>query len=146
MNIYLEAALSAKASAVSERDGQRHGESPVGAESLAIRQAETFVRSFVIPELLEAGQSLRLCQVECEVVIDGAPHHSGPFLDISGIAHPLVFTASWTKASGTDSPVPVVHISDGVNADRDCHLEAGEIRRAILAFVTNSIRELVSRT
>lgn len=144
MNIYLEAISAAKSAAETDREESRQSQEAQGApEQFAASRALTFLRSFVVPELTEARMALELCNVKADVGTGGGEATSRASLLIHGVAKPLTFTTTWACESRESVPVPMVKISDGVNPDRDCYLDPGEIRQSILTFVTNCMREIV---
>lgn len=143
MNIYFEAISAAKLAAETNRDeNQQLIETKGAPEIYAVARALTFLRSFVIPELTEARMALELCDVKADVGSGGNEVVSRSTLLIHGIPKPLTFTTAWAPDGKDKLPAPSVRICDGVNPGLDCRLDPGEIRQAILAFVTNSIREL----
>lgn len=142
MNIYFEAISAAKLAAETNRDENRVMLEGKGApEAYAVAKALTFLRSFVIPELTEARMALELCDVKADVGSGGSEAVSRSSLLIHGIPKPLTFTTAWAPDGQDGPPAPLVRICDGVNPDLHCRLDPGEIRQAILGFVTNSIRE-----
>ncbi|MDB6071684.1 MAG: hypothetical protein JWL81_2855 [Verrucomicrobiales bacterium] len=144
MNIYLEAISAAKAAAETNRDECRRTQEGQGApEQFAASRALTFLRSFVVPELTEARLALELCDLKADVGSGGSEAACRASLLIHGVAKPLTFSTSWACESRESVPVPMMKISDGVNPERECQLDPGEIRQAILAFVTSCMREIV---